>query len=55
MECYHFGFSDPGLFVIEGKLIKGVRMKYADEAVREELDKLSLVQNFRKRADESEK
>jgi zinc protease len=41
IECYHFGSSDPGLLLIEGKLIKGTSMKAADEAIREELDKLS--------------
>jgi zinc protease len=41
VECYHFGSSDPGLLLIEGKLIKGVSMKSADQAIREELDKLS--------------
>jgi zinc protease len=41
IECYHFGSSDPGLLLIEGKLIKGTTMKAADQAIREELDKLS--------------
>src|SRR5664279_4611014 len=41
IECYHFGSSDPGLLLIEGKLIKGVPMKSADDAIHEELDKLS--------------
>jgi zinc protease len=41
IECYHFGSSDPGLLLIEGKLIKGTPMKAADQAIREELDKLS--------------
>jgi zinc protease len=40
IECYHFGSSDPGLLMIEGKLIKGVSMKNADQAVSEELIKL---------------
>ena len=40
IECYHFGSSDPGLLLIEGKLIKGTSMKTADQAIREELDKL---------------
>ncbi len=40
VECYHFGSSDPGLLLIEGKLIRGVSMKDADQAIREELDKL---------------
>src|SRR5580704_6725116 len=41
IECYHFGSSDPGLLLIEGKLIKGISMKTADEAIKEELDKIS--------------
>jgi len=40
IECYHFGSSDPGLLMIEGKLIKGTPMKTADEAIRAELDRL---------------
>ncbi len=40
IECYHLGSTDPGLLVIEGKLIKGVRMEDADKAVDEELQKL---------------
>jgi len=41
IECYHFGSSDPGLLLIEGKLIKGTSMQTADQAIREELEKLS--------------
>jgi len=40
IECYHTGSNDPGLVVIEGKLIKGVGMETADQAVEEELAKL---------------
>src|SRR5882757_5262317 len=40
IECYHTGSNDPGLVVIEGKLIKGVSMEAADQAVEEELAKL---------------
>jgi len=40
IECYHTGSTDPGLVVIEGKLIKGVRLEEAEKAVEEELDKL---------------
>lgn len=40
IECYHTGSNDPGLVVIEGKLIKGVTMEAADVAVEEELEKL---------------
>jgi zinc protease len=40
IECYHFGTVDPGLLTIEGKLIKGVAMKEAEDAIEEELRKL---------------
>jgi zinc protease len=43
IECYHFGSSDPGLLLIEGKLIKGTPMKTADQAIGEELEKLSTT------------
>ena len=40
IECYHLGSSDPGILVIEGKLVKGVSMKDAEAGVEEELSKL---------------
>jgi zinc protease len=40
IECYHTGSNDPGLVVIEGKLIKGVNMEAADKAIEEELAKI---------------
>jgi len=40
IECHHTGSVDPGLVVVEGKLIKGVRMEDADRAVEEELEKM---------------
>lgn len=40
IECYHFGSVDPGLLAIEGKLIKGVKMEDAEQAVEKELEKL---------------
>src|ERR1700760_3037703 len=43
IECYHTGSNDPGLVVIEGKLIKGVSMETADEAIEEELTKLKTA------------
>ncbi|GGB10268.1 M16 family metallopeptidase [Puia dinghuensis] len=43
IECYHTGSNDPGLVVIEGKLIKGVSMEAADQAVEEELEKLKAA------------
>jgi predicted Zn-dependent peptidase len=43
IECYHTGSNDPGLVVIEGKLIKGVSLEAADAAVEAELDKIRTV------------
>jgi zinc protease len=40
IECYQFGTIDNGLLAIEGKLVKGVKMKDAEDAVEEELSKL---------------
>ncbi len=40
IECYHMGSTDPGILVIEGKLVKGVNIKDADAAVNAELKKL---------------
>ncbi len=40
IECYHFGTTDAGLLAIEGKLVKGVKMKDAEAAISEELEKL---------------
>jgi zinc protease len=40
IECEHTGSVDPGLVVVEGKLIKGVRLADADRAVVEELEKM---------------
>jgi zinc protease len=40
IECYHFGSTDAGLLVIEGKLVKGIKMEDAEKAVEEELDKM---------------
>jgi len=40
IECYHTGSVDPGLVVIEGKLIKGVSLEDADKAIEEELEKI---------------
>ncbi|HUB59582.1 MAG TPA: pitrilysin family protein [Puia sp.] len=40
IECYHTGSVDPGLVVVEGKLIRGVRMEDADLAVVAELEKM---------------
>jgi len=40
IECYHFGSIDNGLLAIEGKLVKGIKMKDAEKAVDEELEKM---------------
>lgn len=40
IECYHQGSVDKGLLTIEGKLVKGVDMIKAEQAVEEELDRL---------------
>lgn len=40
INCYHTGSIDKGLVVVEGKLVTGVKMEDAEEAVDEELAKL---------------
>src|SRR5687767_180474 len=40
IECHHTGSLDSGLLVIEGKLVKGVKMNDAEKAVEAEVDKL---------------
>ncbi|MFS8615841.1 MAG: pitrilysin family protein [Solitalea sp.] len=40
INAYVMGSLDPGLFVIEGKLIKGVSVASAEEAIWSELDRL---------------
>jgi predicted Zn-dependent peptidase len=37
IECYHMGSIDAGIMVIDGKLVKGVDIQQADEAVKKEL------------------
>ncbi len=46
IECYHFGSIERGLLTIEGKLVKGVAMETANEAVEAVLQKMKeeLVQ-----------
>ena len=41
IECYHFGSLDNGLLNIEGKIVKGVDIRKAEEAVDHELAKMS--------------
>lgn len=43
IECHHFGSTDAGLVVAEGKLVKGVKMEEAENAVEEELDKMKSM------------
>jgi predicted Zn-dependent peptidase len=40
IACYHTGSLDPGLVVVEGKLIKGVSLEQANAAIEEELQYL---------------
>ncbi len=42
ISCFHFGTIDPGLFVITGKLVKGITMSVAEKAVLEEVEKMKL-------------
>ncbi|WP_262507777.1 M16 family metallopeptidase [Sediminibacterium ginsengisoli] len=40
LDCYHFGTIDPGLVAIDGKLVKGVSMEEAAQALDEEIVKI---------------
>ena len=40
LDCYHFGTIDPGLVAIDGKLVKGVSMEEAAQALDEEIIKI---------------
>lgn len=40
IDCSHSGSIDPGLLTINGRLVKGVSLEQADEAVMEELKKI---------------
>jgi predicted Zn-dependent peptidase len=40
IDCYHFASSDPGLLTIEGKLVKGVSIEKAENALQEQLQKV---------------
>ena len=51
IECYHTGSNDPGLVVIEGKLIKGVSLADADKAIDEELEKVKTQKITEKELD----
>lgn len=40
IDCYHTGSLDAGTLVMEGKLVKGVKMEEAEKAVEAELEKM---------------
>ena len=40
IECSHMGSIDPGLLYIDGKLLKGVSLEHAENAVIAELEKM---------------
>src|SRR5205814_8362450 len=40
LNAYQTGSIDPGLLVIEGRLVKGVDMKVGEKSILEELDKI---------------
>ena len=40
INCYHTGSMDPGLLVIEGKIVEGKTPEEADAAIAEEIEKL---------------
>lgn len=42
LDCYHFGSIDAGLLAIEGKLVKGVSMETAAEAVDSEVARMRM-------------
>ena len=42
IECYHSGSLDAGTLVIEGKLVKGVKMEVAEKAVEQEIEKMRM-------------
>lgn len=37
IDCYHFGSIEPGLIAIDGKLMKGISMQQAEQALQHEL------------------
>lgn len=40
IDCYHFGSTDAGLLTIEGKIVKGINIKDAENALMEEINKI---------------
>lgn len=43
IECHHFGSTENGLVVVEGKLVKGVPIEEAEKAVEVELEKMKRI------------
>ena len=43
IECYHMGSTDAGLLVIDGKLVKGIDIKKAEQAINEEIKKIQAT------------
>lgn len=43
IECHHFGSTDAGLVVVEGKLVKGVKIEEAEKAVDDEIGKMKTT------------
>lgn len=43
IDCHHQGTIDAGLVTIEGKLIKGITMEQAEQAIKKELDKIKTI------------
>ncbi len=41
VNCFHYGSLDAGMLTIEGRLVKGVKMREAEKAVEEEIQKLT--------------
>lgn len=40
INCYQTSSIDPGLLVVEGKLVKGIKMEAAEKAIAQELEKM---------------
>ena len=43
IDCYHSASLDAGMLVIEGKLVKGIKIEEAEKAVEEELEKIKSI------------
>jgi predicted Zn-dependent peptidase len=44
INCYQTGSIDPGLLVLEGKLLEGITMDAAEQAIQKELDKVAAYE-----------